>query len=148
MYGSLNVLWHCSSLELECQLTFSSPVATVEFFRSADILNAVLLAASFFRILNSSTRILSPPPALFIVHACVCAKSFQSFPTLCDPINCSPPGSSAHGILQARILEWVFLPCPSLRDRPDPGVEPTSVRSPTLASGFSTTSTTWEALCS
>ena len=38
-----------------------------------------------------------------------CAKSLQSFPTLCDPIDCSPPGSSVHGILQARILEWVAL---------------------------------------
>ena len=34
----------------------------------------------------------------------------QSYPTLCDPINCSPPGSSIHGILQARILEWVAIP--------------------------------------
>ena len=32
--------------------------------------------------------------------------TIQSFPTLCDPLNCSPPDSSAHGILQARILEW------------------------------------------
>ena len=31
----------------------------------------------------------------------------QSCPTLCDPLDCSPPGSSVHGILQARILEWV-----------------------------------------
>ena len=34
----------------------------------------------------------------------------QSCLTLCDPMNCSPPGSSAHGILQARILEWVPIP--------------------------------------
>ena len=40
----------------------------------------------------------------------VCAKSFQSSPILCDPVDCSPPGSSAHGILQARILEWVAMP--------------------------------------
>ena len=33
----------------------------------------------------------------------------QSCPTLCDPMDCSPPGSSAHGILQARILEWVAI---------------------------------------
>ena len=33
----------------------------------------------------------------------------QSCPTLCDPIDCSPPGSSVHGILQARILEWVSI---------------------------------------
>ena len=35
------------------------------------------------------------------------AKSLQSCPTLCDPMDCSPPGSSVHGIFQARILEWV-----------------------------------------
>ena len=34
----------------------------------------------------------------------------QSYPTLCDPINCSLPGSSVHEILQARILEWVAIP--------------------------------------
>ena len=34
------------------------------------------------------------------------AKSLQSCPTLCDPMDCSPPGSSAHGISQARVLEW------------------------------------------
>ena len=37
------------------------------------------------------------------------AKSFQSCPTLCDPMDCSPPGSSVHGISQARILEWVVI---------------------------------------
>ena len=34
----------------------------------------------------------------------------QSCPTLCDPMDCSPPGSSVHEILQARILEWVAIP--------------------------------------
>ena len=34
----------------------------------------------------------------------------QSCPTLCDPMDCNPPGSSVHGILQARILEWVAIP--------------------------------------
>ena len=33
----------------------------------------------------------------------------QSCPTLCDPMDCSPPGSSVHGILQARTLEWVAI---------------------------------------
>ena len=37
------------------------------------------------------------------------AKSLQSYPTLCDPIDSSPPGSSVPGILQARILEWVAI---------------------------------------
>ena len=43
----------------------------------------------------------------------------QSRPTLCNPVDCSPPGSSVHGILQARILEW--LPFPSPGDLPNPG---------------------------
>ena len=33
----------------------------------------------------------------------------QSYPILCDPVDCSPPGSSIHGILQARVLEWVAI---------------------------------------
>ena len=40
------------------------------------------------------------------------AKSLQSCPTLCDPIDSSPPGSPVPGILQARILEWVAFPSP------------------------------------
>ena len=40
------------------------------------------------------------------MNACVCAQSLQSRPTLCDPVDCSPPGSSVHGIFQARVLEW------------------------------------------
>ena len=39
------------------------------------------------------------------------AKSLQLCPTLCDPIDGSPPGSSVHGILYARILEWVAILC-------------------------------------
>ena len=41
---------------------------------------------------------------------CVGAKSLQSCSTLCEPVNCSPPGFSVHGILQARMLEWVAMP--------------------------------------
>ena len=37
-------------------------------------------------------------------------KSLHSCPTLCDPMDYNPPGSSLHGILQARILEWVAMP--------------------------------------
>ena len=45
------------------------------------------------------------------VNACaVCARLLQSCLTPCDPMDCSPPGSSVHGILQARILEWVAMP--------------------------------------
>ena len=40
---------------------------------------------------------------------CVCAKSFQSCPSLCNPVDYSALGSFVHGILQARILEWVAI---------------------------------------
>ena len=43
-------------------------------------------------------------------NLCVCAKSPQPCPTLCNPMDCSPLGFSVHGILQARILEWVAMP--------------------------------------
>ena len=51
----------------------------------------------------------------------------QSCPTLCNPMDCSPLESSVHGILQARILEWVGLPCPPPGDLPNPGIEPRSL---------------------
>ena len=38
----------------------------------------------------------------------------QSCPTLCDPMDCSLPGSSVHGIFQARVLEWGALPSPNV----------------------------------
>ena len=73
----------------------------------------------------------------------VCAKSLQLCPILCDAMDYSPPGSSVHGIPQARILEG--LPWPPPGDLPDPRIELTSLMSPALAGGFFTTSATWEA---
>ena len=43
---------------------------------------------------------------------------------LCNHMDCSLPGSSDHGIIPARILEWVGLPLPPSRDLPNPGIEP------------------------
>ena len=54
----------------------------------------------------------------------------QSCPTLSDPVDCSLPGSSVHGIFQARVLEWDAT---------------SSFMSPALAARFLTTSATWEA---
>ena len=44
------------------------------------------------------------------VCVCVCVLVNQSCPVLCHPVDCSPPGSSVRGILQARILDWVAIP--------------------------------------
>ena len=65
-------------------------------------------------------------------------------PTLCGPVDCRPPGSSVHGILQAGTLEWVAMP--SSRDLPDPGIQAASVMSPALAGETFAASASWEAL--
>ena len=57
-------------------------------------------------------------------------------------MNCSLAGSPVHGILQARILEW--LPFPPPGDLPNAGIEPACLTSPALAGGFFTTGTTWD----
>ena len=44
------------------------------------------------------------------IPMCMCATSLQLYPTLCDPADCSLPGSSVDGLLQARILEWAAMP--------------------------------------
>ena len=77
-------------------------------------------------------------------HAFVHAKLLQSScPALCNPMDCSPPGSSGHGILQARILQGVAMP--SSRASSLPRVKPRPLMSPVLASVFFTTSASWEA---
>ena len=53
---------------------------------------------------------------------------------LCDPVNCSPPGSTVHGDSPGKI--WSGLPCPPPGDLPDPGIELISLLSPALAGGF------------
>ena len=58
---------------------------------------------------------------------CCCSLVTKSCPTLCNPMDCSPLGSSVHGILRQE--HWRGLPFPSPGDRPNPGMEP---RSPAL----------------
>ena len=70
---------------------------------------------------------------------CACSVTCSSFAT-----PWSPPGSSVHGVLQARLLEWVAISFS--RDLPDPEIEVVSLASPTLAGRFFTNCTTWEAL--
>ena len=59
----------------------------------------------FFRNINIMRMVGQNPAAA----AAAAAKSLQSCPTLCDPIDGSPPGSVIPGIIQARILEWVAI---------------------------------------
>ena len=75
---------------------------------------------------------------------CMRAKPLQSHLTLWDLLDCSLQGSSVHGILQARILEWVVMP--SFRRSSQQRDRTRSFMSPALAWGFFTTSATWETL--
>ena len=79
-----------------------------------------------------------------VIGGCVlCSKSLQLCLTLCDPMDCSLQSYSVHGILQARLLEWVVIPfsrgSARLRD------QTLSLISLALAGRFFTTSAAWEA---
>ena len=64
----------------------------------------------FYEDLQDLLELTPKKDVLFIIGAAAAAaKSLQSCPTLCDPRDGSPPGSSVPGILQARILEWVAI---------------------------------------
>ena len=67
-----------------------------------DILHDLLLVCVFINVKGGNN------PS--IRHGYMHAKLLQSCLTLCNPMNYSPTGSSVHGILQARILEWVAMP--------------------------------------
>ena len=57
----------------------------------------------------ASPHLLSWSREVLECSAAAAAKSLQSYPTLCDPIDSSPPGSAVLGILQTRTLEWVAI---------------------------------------
>ena len=82
------------------------------------------------------------------IYICVCMCFSQFCPTLCDPMDCSPPGSSVHGILQARMLKWVATPFSRGSSQTMLGIEPLSLTSSALAGGFFNTSVVWEAYVS
>ena len=65
--------------------------------------------SQFFASGGQSTGVSASASVLPMNAVLCCAKLLQSCPTLCDPMDCSPSGSSVHRILQARILEWVAI---------------------------------------
>ena len=60
---------------------------------------------------KEASQSISPYPMTAAAAAAAAAKSLQPCPTLCDPIDASPPGSAVPGILRARTLEWVAISC-------------------------------------
>ena len=96
---------------LNCRPTFSlSSFTFIKRLFSSSSLSAVRV---YLRLLIFLSAILIPacasssPAFLMMYSAAAAAKSLQSCPTLCDPIDGSPSGSAVSGILQARTLEWV-----------------------------------------
>ena len=92
----------------------------------------IIFLSPVFLYFNHPSSLLSLPLSFFPSHSSIHPSKVkvlvtQSCPTLCDPMNCSLPGSSVHGILQVRIWSRVLFPSPV--DLPDPGIEP---RSPAL----------------
>ena len=75
------------------------------------------------------------------VYVLCCVRHVQLFATLCDVADQAPLSTGF-----SRQEYWGRLPCPSLGDLPDPGIEPMSLISPALTGGFFRTSTTWESL--
>ena len=79
---------------LPCKYQISGPHS-----KSAGSFLPSLLPSSFPALVPLNQRLEGNP----------CVRAIL-YPTLCNPIDCSPPGSSVHGIVQARILEWVAIP--------------------------------------
>ena len=98
-----NVVWP-SLFKLECSFW-----ETLFRFIFECILLLHFLPLFFSSPVIHKLYLIHPPSVPIISSTCTCAKSFQLCLTLCDPVDCSPPGSSINGILQARILEWVAI---------------------------------------
>ena len=65
--------------------------------------------SSLTRLLSKSKETMQINTLLLTWYMCLCAQLLQSYPTVCDSVDHSLPGSSVHGIFQARILEWVAI---------------------------------------
>ena len=94
-------MWH---LKLYAALLSPSPTVSRRLLWKSHGLNSV----KFKLIVHTTDGSVSRKKMQSPIHVVtdLMAEFAESCPTLCDPVDCSPPGSSIHGILQARILEW------------------------------------------
>ena len=126
----------------DCFLSFSQG----KWFAVRDFVSSLSLKShylySFWTYYLQNIVIFFNLLCILCMRACTHAKLLQLCPTLCDPMDCSPPGSSVHGIFQARTLEWVAIS--SSRGSSQPRDQTTSLASPALAGRFFTTWATWE----
>ena len=111
-FATLWTVAHQASLSME--FSRQDYCSRLPFPSTRDLPDSVWIWVSWF-----SNRIL-----YHWATCCCCCSIDKLCLTLCDPIDCSPPGSPIHGILQARILEWVAMP--SSRGSSQPRVKPAS----------------------
>ena len=103
------------------------------------------LLAEELEIFTPKSRFLKAKRRFLWGLACMHAQSLQSCPTLCDPMDHNPPSSYVHGILKARILEWVVMPF--FRGSSWPRVQTHISCVSCIAGWFFTCWATWEAPC-
>ena len=135
-YSFKNILYFI--LEYSC-LTMLCFTCIVGCFSYTCIYFKFFSHLGYYRILSRVPCVISQnfetKCLLLVTYDCVCVLVTQSCPAICFPTDYSLPGSSTHGILQARILEWVAIPFS--RGSSNPGVEPGS---PTLQADSSPSS--------
>ena len=99
------------TMETMTNFIFLGSKITMDSECSHEIKGHLILGGKVMTNLDSmlKSRDITLPTKAYIVKSESESEVTQSCLTLCDPMDCSPPGSSVHGILQARILEWVAL---------------------------------------
>jgi len=109
----ISVFW---MLGVKPAFSLSSFTFIKRFFSSSSLSAIRVMSSAYLRLLIFLLAILIPAWAssslafrMMYSAAAAAAKSLQSCPTLCNPIDSSPPGSAVPGILQARTLEWVAI---------------------------------------
>ena len=109
LWGRWPLNWMADGIS--CPTANSSHSHSPECLLSLDILNTHV-ELCYFNKRGAQKIFVSEGINTHILFLCMqChAKSLQSYPTLCNPTDCSPPGSSVHGIRQAKILQWVAMP--------------------------------------
>ena len=116
------LLWALGYMYLfELMFSFSSYIYIYIYIYKQEW-NFWVICSSIFSVLRNLHTVLR-------MLCCV-----QSCPILCDLMDCSPPGSSVHGIFQTRMPEWVPFPTPG--NLPDLGIEPTSPSLSALPGSF------------
>ena len=112
--------WYESTVHLHCCISFSWTVKWISYTHAyihslLDSLPTQVITEYRVEFPVLSSRLLL---VICFTYQSVKVSAVRSHPTLCDPMDCSPPGSSDHGILQARVLEWLAMPFSRGSSRP------------------------------